>query len=150
MSSPPLASKTIFLGSDHAGFVLKSDLAAWLKSLGLKVEDCGVHSGESCDYPVAAHKVCHAVLADDGIGVLVCGSGIGMSIAANRHRGIRAALCTHEFHARGCRAHNNANIICLGERITAPALARELVELFLTTPFEGGRHDRRVELIEED
>ncbi|MDR1126323.1 MAG: ribose 5-phosphate isomerase B [Deltaproteobacteria bacterium] len=150
MSSQPLASKTIFLGSDHAGFGLKSDLAAWLKSLGLKVEDCGAHSGESCDYPMAAHKVCHAVLAGDGIGVLVCGSGIGMSIAANRHRGIRAALCTHEFHARGCRAHNNANIICLGERITAPALARELVELFLTTPFEGGRHERRLELIEED
>lgn len=149
MSSQTLTAKTIFIGSDHAGFALKSDLTAHLAGLGLRVEDCGAHSGESCDYPVAAHKVCRAVLANDGIGILVCGSGIGMSIAANRRRGIRAALCTHEFHARGCRAHNNANLICLGERVTAPALARELVEIFLKTPFEGGRHERRVQLIEE-
>lgn len=150
MSSHIPASKTIFIGSDHAGFTLKADLVAHLQGLDLIVKDCGPSSGESCDYPVSAHTVCREVLANEGIGILVCGSGIGMSIAANRHRGIRAALCTHEFHARGCRAHNNANIICLGERVTAPALARELVEIFLKTPFEGGRHERRVELIEED
>ena len=155
MSSHIPASKTIFIGSDHAGFALKADLVAHLQSLDLIVKDCGTNSGpnnvvEPCDYPVAAQKVCREVLANEGIGILVCGSGIGMSIAANRQRGVRAALCTHEFHARGCRAHNNANIICLGERVTAPALARELVEIFLKTPFEGGRHERRLDLIEED
>jgi ribose 5-phosphate isomerase B len=149
MSSQLLTSKTIFIGSDHAGFALKSELVSHLQDLGLTVQDCGAHSGESCDYPVAAHKVCRKVLAQDGLGILVCGSGIGMCMAANRHKGIRAALCVHEFHARGCRAHNNANLICLGERVTAPALARDLVEIFLKTPFEGGRHERRVELIEE-
>lgn len=145
---PP--SKTIFIGSDHAGFALKSDLVLHLRDFDLAVKDCGAHSEANCDYPVTAHKVCREVLANEGLGILVCGSGIGMSMAANRHRGIRAALCTHEFHAKGCRAHNNANIICLGERITAPALARELVEIFLKTPFEGDRHKRRVELIEKD
>lgn len=148
MSAPKLASQTVYIGSDHAGFALKTEIVAHLQKLSVKVEDCGSYSGESCDYPLSAHKVSRSVLENNGIGILVCGSGIGMSMAANRHAGIRAALCTHEFHARGCRAHNNANIICLGERVTAPALACELVDIFLGTPFEGGRHERRVDMIE--
>ncbi|MDR2892826.1 MAG: ribose 5-phosphate isomerase B [Deltaproteobacteria bacterium] len=139
---------TIYIGSDHAGFALKNNLAEYLKELGFTVQDCGAYTPERSDYPEAAHKVCAGVLEQGCRGVLVCGSGQGMCMAANRHKGIRAALCTHEFHARGSRAHNNANIICLGERITAPALARELLKLFLDTPFEGGRHQHRLELLE--
>lgn len=142
----------IFIGSDHAGFDLKADLIVYLKELGHPVEDCGAYSKERFDYPLAAQKVCAGVLkneAGEAKGILVCGSGIGMSIAANRFRGIRAALCTHEFHARGSRNHNNANIICLGERVTAAPMARDLVKIFLESRFEGGRHEQRVELIEK-
>ncbi len=142
-------STTIFIGSDHAGFALKTAIVADLQAKGLTVEDMGTHSLESCDYPEAAHKVCEAVLANDARGILICGTGIGMSIAANRHKGIRAATCTHEFHVRATRAHNNANVLCLGERVTAAGLAMDLVKLFMETPYEGGRHARRVALIEK-
>ncbi|MDL2306428.1 ribose 5-phosphate isomerase B [Desulfovibrio sp. OttesenSCG-928-C06] len=145
----PQNNKTIFIGSDHAGFSVKADLIEYLGELGFKVEDCGAYSAERFDYPLAAQKVCAGVLESKAKGILVCGSGIGMSIAANRFKGIRAALCTHEFHARACRNHNNANIICLGERLTAPAMCRELVKIFLESEFEGGRHEQRVELIEK-
>lgn len=141
---PPL-----FIGSDHAGFSLKAAVIEYLKSEGRAVTDLGTHSADSCDYPQAARAVCKAVLENGGQGVLICGSGIGMSIAANRCPGIRAALCTHEFHARACRQHNDANVLCLGERVTAPGLALELVKIFLQTGFEGGRHARRVELIDK-
>lgn len=142
-------SRPLYIGSDHAGFALKSAIIEYVKSLGYSVEDLGTHSAESCDYPNIAHKVCEAVLSAQGaFGILICGTGIGMSIAANRHQGIRAALCTHEFHARATRQHNNANILCMGERVTAQGLACDLTKIFLETSYEGGRHERRVNLIE--
>lgn len=139
----------IFIGSDHAGFALKTAVLEYLKAEGRDVTDLGTHSAESCDYPQPAQAVCKAVLEQNGIGILICGTGIGMSISANRFKGIRAALCTHEFHARATRQHNNANVICMGERVTAPGLAVELVKVFLKTAFEGGRHERRIELIDK-
>lgn len=141
-------NKTVYLASDHAGYALKEQVMAALRDSEWKMEDMGTHSAVSCDYPDYAHAVCNKILSEGGMGILVCGTGIGMSITANRHSGIRAALCTHEFHARAAREHNDANILCLGERITAPGLAAELVKLFLETPFAGGRHARRVDKIE--
>ncbi len=137
--------KIVFIASDHAGFALKNALTAYLTPLGWQVQDIGTHSKTSCDYPDFANALCLAMQDSGNPGILVCGTGIGMSMAANRHKHIRAAVCTHEFHAEACRLHNNANVICLGERVTAEGLACRLVHLFLTTPFEGGRHTRRLE-----
>ena len=139
---------TVYIASDHAGFSLKGIIAAYLEEQGWKVEDLGTHSRESCDYPVLAHKLCAEVLSSGHKGILVCGSGIGMSMAANRHAGIRAALCMHEFQAHTARQHNNANVLCLAERLTAPALACIMTDIFLREEFEGGRHEKRVSLIE--
>jgi ribose 5-phosphate isomerase B len=139
---------TVFIASDHAGFSLKEILRADLSARGLRVEDIGPSSAEVCDYPLPAHALCAEVTANGGRGILICGTGIGMCMAANRHRGIRAALCTEDYAARACRAHNDANVLCLGARVTAPHLAAELADIFLRTEFEGGRHARRVALIE--
>lgn len=144
---------TLFIGSDHAGYHLKEDLAGFFKDNGHNVVDMGAHSSVSCDYPPTARSVCQALLdlekkGGRGYGILICGTGIGMSITANRIPGIRAALCTHEFHAKACRQHNNANVLCLGERVTANGLAMLIAEQFITTEFEGGRHQRRVDLID--
>ncbi|CAK7010075.1 MAG: Putative sugar phosphate isomerase YwlF [Desulfovibrio sp.] len=141
-------NKTVYMGSDHAGLALKETLCSALRDMGWTVEDVGAYTGESCDYPDFAHTVCTRVLETGSFGILICGTGIGMSMTANRHKGIRAALCTHEFHARATREHNDANILCLGERVTAPGLAVELAKIFLTTEFAGGRHQRRIEKIE--
>lgn len=138
----------ISIGSDHAGLALKNVLVEMLQQDGWNVEDFGTNSDGSCDYPDFAHAVCENVLKRNCPGILICGTGIGMSMAANRHHGIRAALCTHEFHARATRQHNNANVLCLGERVTAPGLAMELTRIFLATEYEGGRHERRVAKIE--
>ena len=134
----------LYIASDHAGLALKNALVEYLPTVGFQAEDVGTYSGESCDYPDFAHRLCQKVLETGGKGILICGTGIGMSIAANRHEGIRAALCTHEFHAQATRAHNDANVLCLGERITAPGLACLLARIFLSTPFEGGRHAGRI------
>ncbi len=141
-------AKTIYMGSDHAGLALKNALIPFLRQDGWSIEDMGATSGESCDYPDFAHAVCTRVLENEAFGILICGTGIGMSMAANRHKGIRAALCTHEFHARATREHNNANVLCLGERVTAPGLAVALAKIFLTTEYAGGRHQKRIEKIE--
>jgi len=140
--------KTLYIGSDHAGLSLKKLLIPHLQQDGWNVEDLGTTNEESCDYPLFAHAVCRKVLENDAFGILVCGTGIGMSMAANRHKGIRAALCTHEFHARATREHNNANVLCLGERVTAPGLAVELAKIFLATGYAGGRHQKRIEKID--
>ncbi|MDE7370865.1 MAG: ribose 5-phosphate isomerase B [Desulfovibrio sp.] len=137
----------VHLASDHAGHALKELIARELPRLGFTVQDHGTDSCESCDYPVFAHKLCSALLAEGGQGILVCGSGIGRSIAANRHDGIRAALCTTELHARLSRRHNDANVLCLGARITGEELALAIVAAFLETAFEGGRHQRRIDQI---
>ena len=140
----------IIMGCDHAGFDLKETVRKHLEGSGdYKVTDLGVFSRESCDYPVIAHKVSEAVSKGDyPFGILVCGSGMGMSMVANKHKGVRAALCHNLFSAGMCRLHNNANVLALGGRITGVDLALAIVDKFLTTEFEGGRHQRRVDQIE--
>lgn len=138
----------VHLASDHVGFSLKSAIILHLSSLDHHVEDHGTHSAERCDYPTFARRLCHAVLNKGGSGILICGTGAGMSMAANRIPGIRAALCSCEFLARATRQHNDANVLCLGERITGKGLAFAIVDGFLSTNFEGGRHQRRVVLLD--
>jgi ribose 5-phosphate isomerase B len=140
----------IAIGSDHAGFRLKEKLEQYVKELGHDIEDLGTHSQEPTDYPPICAEVARAVRdgrADRGI--VLGGSGQGEQIAANKVRGIRAAVCNDLFTARLSRAHNDANVLALGARIVAPALAREIVAVWLDSPFEGGRHLRRVEQISE-
>ncbi len=135
--------------SDHAGFPLKNHLVAWLRTHGHEVVDLGTHSAESADYPDFAHELARRIVAGEyERGLLVCGSGIGISIAANRHAGVRAARCLSEYDARMARAHNDANVLALGERVTGVGLAEAILETFLATAFEGGRHARRVQKIE--
>jgi len=137
----------IFIASDHGGFNLKTFLVQHLKAQGHDVHDLGPSDPASCDYPLKAQSVTDCVLKDENaFGILVCGTGIGMSMAANRVPGIRAAVCSTEYHAVYSRAHNNANVICLGERVTGPGVAADMVDKFLSTPFEGGRHLRRITL----
>ncbi len=142
--------RVIFIASDHAGFVLKAELIAHLSAAGHQIKDLGTHSKESCDYPVYANELCAEVLAtENSVGILICGSGIGMSIAANRHKGIRAALCTCEFQAKYTRLHNNANVLCLAERVTGCGVALAIADVFLSESFEGGRHSRRVDMLDK-
>ena len=142
----------VAIASDHAGFALKSELAGALKARGapLTVDDLGTFSLESVDYPDFAALVASAVVSGKArFGVLICGTGIGMSMVANKVRGVRAALCTSEFEARMARAHNDANVICLGQRVVGAGVALAALEAFLTTAFEGGRHERRVKMIND-
>lgn len=136
----------IYIGSDHAGFELKQEILSHFASKSM--EDLGCPSLHSVDYPDYAVKVAHAVAADQGsFGILVCGTGIGVSIAANKCRGIRAAVCRTEFEAEVSRQHNDANIICIGARTTTTNVVLRLVAHFLRLDFEGGRHGRRVDKI---
>lgn len=140
----------VVIGADHAGFNLKKILLNVLEKKGIPATDIGTFTEDSCDYPHIARSLCRRLDENPGqCGILVCGTGIGMSIAANRMPGIRAALCTNEFQARASRQHNNANVLCLGERITGTELAVSILETFLATEFMGGRHQRRVALIDE-
>ena len=135
----------IALGSDHAGFPLKSALVAYLLESGRRVVDLGVHGTDRVDYPDYGYAVADAVLAGQAaLGVVVCGTGIGISIAANRRPGIRAALCHDVTTARMARAHNDANILALGGRMIGEGLATEMLGVFLSTAYEGGRHDIRI------
>jgi ribose 5-phosphate isomerase B len=137
-------------GSDHAGLALRGEAVKAAREAGLEVEDLGPFSGESVDYPDYARAVAEGVAAGRAkLGILVCGTGIGMSIAANKVKGIRAAHCTTEFEARMARAHNDANVLCLGERVVGLGLGAAIVKAFLETPFEGGRHARRVEKMKD-
>ena len=137
----------IIIGSDHGGFRLKCDIIKHLKELGYEVFDKGCYSEESCDYPVIAKAVAQEVLKTSGRAILVCGTGIGMSITANRFDGIRASHCTDTFSARMTRMHNDSNVLCLGERITGTGLALDIVDIWLDTGFEGGRHKNRIDMI---
>lgn len=142
--------RAVLMGSDHAGFELKNFLKDVLVARGLKVIDVGCESEESCDYPLFAQDVARRLRGGEAsLGVLVCGTGIGMSITANRYPGIRAALCTTEYHARMSRAHNDANVLVLGGRITGTGLAMAILDAWLETPFQGERHKRRVDQIDE-
>ncbi len=140
----------IALGADHAGYEYKDKLIACLAEKGYECVDCGTNGPESVDYPVYASKVCELVRSGDcEFGILVCGTGIGMSIAANKHRGIRAALCNEPESTAMTRHHNNSNVLCLGARMIPFETALELTNVFLTTEFDGGRHERRVEMLDK-
>ena len=135
----------VFIASDHAGFGLKEFVKKVLTERGLEVCDLGVDSQERVDYPDFAQKLCERVLATTkSKGVLICGSGIGLSIAANRFSGIRAALCTDSYLAKMARLHNDANVLCMGERVIGQGEAEEMVAQFFSVEFEGGRHIERV------
>lgn len=135
----------IAIGADHAGFELKEKLKAWLTANGFEHKDFGTHSPDSVDYPDFAHPVATAVEETQyDLGLLVCGSANGVAITANKHQGIRAAVCWNEELAMLARQHNNANILCLGARFTEPDLATRILDSFLSASFEGGRHERRV------
>lgn len=140
----------IAIGADHGGFLLKEEIKKYLDSKGLEYKDFGTFSEESVNYAPIAAKVAHAV-ADGECekGILVCGTGIGMSLAANKVKGIRAAVCSDYFSAKYTRLHNDANILCMGARVLGAGLAMELVEVFLGTEFEGGRHSARIEEIKK-
>ena len=138
--------KKIVIGSDHAGYNLKLKVKAHLESRGFEVTDVGTNSPESCNYTVYAHALCEAIQKGEApLGILVCGTGIGMSMAANKHKGIRAACCENTFSARMTRMHNNANVLCFGERVIGYGLACDIVDQFVDTAFEGGRHQARVD-----
>lgn len=141
---------SIVIASDHAGLTLKDAIRQRLEEAGYAVEDLGTHSEASVDYPDFAHAVALRIEKERGqVGILCCGSGIGMSIAANRHRGVRAALCCDEEQARLARLHNDANVLCLGARLLESERAQRIVDTFLASPFEGGRHEGRVAKIEK-
>jgi ribose 5-phosphate isomerase B len=138
-----------FIGTDHAGIAIKPFVIEVLESKGIEVEDLGCYSDERVDYPDYSHKVADAVSKNEGTkGILICGSGIGMSLAANKHKGIRAALCHDHYTAKMARLHNDANILCFGERIVAKGIIEDMIDVWLSTEFEGGRHTQRVEKIE--
>ena len=142
---------TLAVGCDHAGFDIKETVVKYLRIQGHEVTDCGTNSKVSCDYPDYAAKVCAEIVEGRAQrGILICGTGIGMSIAANKVRGIRAACCSDTYSARFTRMHNDANVLCFGARVVGEGLALDLVDLFLETPFENsGNHPRRVAKIEK-
>lgn len=138
-----------YAGSDHAGFPLKQQLVAALREFGDEVIDLGTDSTDSVDYPDFGDAVARRVVGDrDSLGLLVCGTGIGISMAANRIHGARAALATNSFTAQAARSHNDANIIVFGARVTGPGVAEEALRVFRATEFEGGRHQRRVDKLD--
>ncbi len=138
----------IGIGNDHGGYELKMHIKGLLESKGYEVKDFGTHDTNSVDYPDIAIPVCESVVSGEcECGILLCGTGIGMSIAANKINGIRAAHVTDSFCARMTKMHNNANVICLGGRITGPEIASDIVEAYLNAEFQGGRHENRVNKI---
>ncbi len=140
----------IAIGCDHGGYKLKEEIVAHLKANNVDFKDFGVYEEKSVDYPDIASVVCESILSGESeSGILVCGTGIGISIAANKHKGIRAAVCSDEFSAKFTRLHNDANVLCLGGRVVGPGLACELVDIFLNTGFEGGRHAQRIQKISD-
>ena len=143
-----LKKSTIAVASDAAGYRLKQAVIAYLDENGYIVTDCGTFSEESCDYPDYAYKCCQMIVSGKAeLGILCCGTGVGMSIAANKVKGIRAACCSDTFSARYTRMHNDANVLCIGQRVVGEGLAKELLSAFLDSEFEGGRHQRRVDKI---
>lgn len=138
----------IAVGCDHGGFILKSEIVKHLTDKGIEVIEMGCMDGASIDYPIVAKEVCAEVTAKNvDYAILICGTGIGISIAANKIDGIRAALCTDCYMAKYTRLHNNANVLCMGGRVIGAGLALEIVDAFLSNEFEGGRHQRRIDLI---
>ncbi len=140
----------IALGSDHGGYLLKEELKKHLEEKGIEYKDFGTDSNASCDYPVYAERVCRAIQSGEcEKGILICGTGIGMSMCANKCKGIRAAVCGDHFSAEFTRRHNDANVLCMGARTIGPGVALQIADIFLTTEFEGGRHEKRVSMMME-
>ena len=144
--------RKIYIGADSAGFNLKEEFKTYLESCGYEVVDCGCDSTASCHYPEFASRVCENVQAEleSSFGILICGTGIGMSMCANKYNGVRAAVCSDTFSARMTRVHNNANVLCMGARVIGQCLAEEVLDAFLGAEFEdGGRHRARVDMMTE-
>ncbi|WP_010238808.1 ribose 5-phosphate isomerase B [Clostridium arbusti] len=140
----------ISIGSDHAGLPLKQEIVKHLKDEDYEINDFGTFTEKSCDYPDYALKVAEDIKnGNSDLGILVCGTGIGISIAANKVPGIRAALCSDTFSAHACREHNNANILALGQRVVGVGVALDIVDIFLKTKFQGGRHEKRLNKVAE-
>ena len=138
----------IALGCDHGGYAMKEDIKKQLEGLGHEVKDCGTYSTESCDYPIFGEAAARAVASGEcEYGIVVCTTGIGISIAANKVKGIRCGVCADTFSARMIRQHNDANMLALGARVVGEGLALDIVDAFLAAPFDGGRHTPRVEMI---
>ena len=148
MNSPFDLSKPVAIGSDHAGFEYKEDLISFLEAKGIPFHDFGTHSEDSVDYPDFAHPVAQSVESGEAsFGILLCGSANGVAITANKHQGVRAAICWGEEITKLARQHNNANIICIPARFVREGDAEKMLQIFFQTPFEGGRHQNRVEKI---
>ncbi len=142
-----MAEKTIVIGCDQAAYDLKQDVMKHLEERGFKYTDVGTYSTESVNYPDYAHKVCEKIQNGEAdLGILICGTGIGMSMAANKHKGIRAACCADTFSAEMTRKHNDANVLCFGARVLGKGVALQIVDSFLDNEFEGGRHKVRVDM----
>ncbi len=142
-----MKTNKVIIGCDHAGYNLKLLVMEHLKEVGVEYVDVGTNSTESCHYPDFAHAVCEKVQHGEApVGILICGTGVGMSMAANKHRGIRAACCSDTFSARLTREHNDANVLCFGERVIGAGLAFDLVDAFLDAEFMGGKHGTRVDM----
>ena len=141
--------RKIYIGADSAGYFLKEEFKSYLIGKGYEVVDCGTDSDASCHYPIFASAVCENVQkdGDSAFGILICGTGIGMSLCANKYDGIRAAVCGDTFSARMTRCHNDANVLCIGARVTGSCLATDILDSFLGAEFEGGRHAVRVGMI---
>lgn len=138
----------IAIGCDHAGFELKCEVIKHLTEKGIKFIDVGTHSTESVHYPIYAQNLCKMIVNGDvECGILICGTGIGMSMAANKVKGIRAAVCSDEFSTEFTRRHNDANVMCIGARVLETEKALKLVDIFLDSPFEGGKHKTRIDMI---
>ena len=140
--------KKIVIGCDHAGFNIKNAIKTHIIEKGYEVVDVGTYSADSCHYPVYASAACEKILSGEcELGILICGTGIGMSMCANKHKGIRAALCSDTYSARMTRAHNDANVLCMGARVIGSCLALDIIDSFLGAEFEGGRHGIRVDMM---
>ncbi len=138
----------IVIGNDHAATALKNHIVKYFQSNNIEYTDCGCEEGEKCDYPVKAKEVCEYVTSGKAdMGILLCGTGVGMSMAANKLSGIRAAACSDYYSVKYTRLHNDANILCLGARVVGDEYALELIKVFMNTEFEGGRHATRVNMI---
>ena len=140
----------IAIASDHGGYELKEKIYSYLLDKDYDVSNFGTDSSESCDYPIYAQRVCNAILSNDcEKGILICGTGIGMSIMANRYKGIRAACLSDKYSAQMTRKHNDSNVLCFGARVINETLAKEIVDIWLETQYEGGRHQKRVEMLDK-
>lgn len=138
----------VTIGCDHGAYELKEEMVKYLSSKGIEVEDVGTYSKDSVHYPIYAGAVCRALQAKKcDYGILLCSTGIGMSIAANKYKGVRAALCGDTYSAKYTRLHNDSNVLCIGALVTGMGLAKEIADIFLSTEFEGGRHQTRVDMV---